>query len=98
MEANKEPETRETDRHGHLKTNDTFQFKCEKGIQCFNHCCADVNVVLTPYDALRIKNSLGITSGEFLEKYTNIMKPEQSLFPIVVLKMKDDLKRGMEKA
>jgi Fe-S-cluster containining protein len=90
MEANKGPETRETDRHGHLKTNDTFQFACEKGIQCFNQCCADVTIALTPYDVLRMKNSVGITSGEFLEKYTTIVKPENSIFPVVILKMKDD--------
>jgi Fe-S-cluster containining protein len=90
METNGQPEAREPDRHGHLKTNDTFQFECRKGIQCFNQCCADVNIVLTPYDVLRMKNSLGITSGEFLEKYTTIIKPENSLFPVVVLKMTDD--------
>ena len=90
METNKEPEAREVDQKGPLKTEDSFQFECRKGIRCFNQCCADVNIVLTPYDMLRMKNSIGTTSGEFLEKYTNIIKSERSIFPIVVLKMKDD--------
>jgi len=90
MGPNNEPGARETIRQGHLKSNDSFHFECHKGIPCFNQCCADVTIVLTPYDVLRLKNSLAIPSGEFLEKYTTVITPEKSLFPIVVLKMKDD--------
>jgi len=90
MAVNKKPGARETKQRGQLKINDSFQFECHKGIPCFNQCCADVTIVLTPYDVLRMKNSLGVASGEFLEKYTTVIKSEKSVFPLVVLKMKDD--------
>ena len=37
-------------------------------MSCFGHCCRDVTIVLTPYDVLRMKRSLGIDSSEFLEQ------------------------------
>ena len=90
METQKGSEHKEPNRQEYLQLSDFFQFECRKGVKCFNQCCADVNIVLTPYDVLRMKNSLGITSGEFLGKYTKIFRPEKSVFPIVVLKMKDE--------
>jgi len=51
-----------------LAPEDKFSFSCHPGVSCFNHCCADINIVLTPYDIIRLKNRLGITSPEFHEK------------------------------
>lgn len=48
----------------------TIQFRCHKEIACFNACCKNIDITLTPYDALRLKRRLGMTSGEFLLKYT----------------------------
>ena len=53
-----------------LKPDSRFKFSCQPGVTCFNQCCRDVNILLTPYDVLRLKNRLGISSGEFLKKYT----------------------------
>jgi len=53
-----------------LGPTDSFEFSCHPGVKCFNKCCSDVNIVLTPYDVLRMKNRLGITSTEFLDTYT----------------------------
>ena len=47
-----------------------IKFRCYKGIECFNACCRDIDITLTPYDILRLKQRLGITSTEFLAKYT----------------------------
>ncbi len=47
-----------------------IQFRCHKEIACFNACCKNIDITLTPYDALRLKRRLGMTSGEFLLKYT----------------------------
>ena len=69
-----------------LSLDETFQFSCNKGVPCFNECCKDVNQFLTPYDVLMLKRHLGISSGEFLEKYTTQhMGPETGL-PVVCLK------------
>lgn len=47
-----------------------IQFQCRKGISCWNKCCSNIDITLTPYDILRLKNRLEIGSGEFLQKYT----------------------------
>ncbi|HKJ01944.1 MAG TPA: hypothetical protein VJ997_05800, partial [Longimicrobiales bacterium] len=56
--------------HPRLGPDDPFNFACHPGVSCFNCCCHDVNVFLTPYDVMRLKNRLGIKSGEFLDRYT----------------------------
>lgn len=67
-----------------------FKFSCHKGISCFNKCCTDVNIFLTPYDIIRLKNRLGITSQEFLDRYTFLPIDESQNHPVVMLKMGDD--------
>ncbi len=67
-----------------------FKFRCHKDISCFNKCCRHTDMLLTPYDVLRMKNSLGISSGEFLKKYTYTHIDEKSSHPLAVLKMMDD--------
>jgi len=47
-----------------------IQFRCHKDIDCFNACCKNIDIMLTPYDILRLKRRLGITSTEFLRLYT----------------------------
>ena len=53
-----------------LGLDDTIQFHCHKDIACFNKCCQNIDITLTPYDIIRLKNRLGMTSREFLDKYT----------------------------
>ncbi|GMR17700.1 MAG: YkgJ family cysteine cluster protein [Gammaproteobacteria bacterium] len=53
-----------------LKNKDTLQFRCHKGIDCFNECCRNINIILTPYDLLRLKQRLGLSSSELLNQYT----------------------------
>jgi len=47
-----------------------ISFRCHKGIDCFNACCSNIDITLTPYDVVRLKNRLGIDSSEFLLEYT----------------------------
>ncbi len=47
-----------------------IRFRCHKDIECFNACCRNIDITLTPYDIIRLKQHLGITSGAFLKKYT----------------------------
>jgi Fe-S-cluster containining protein len=74
-------------------TDDKFQFKCHKNIGCFTKCCAALNLLLTPYDILRLKNRLNILSGVFLENYTDTKIDDRSKFPMVYLKMSDNEKK-----
>lgn len=47
-----------------------IQFQCRKGISCWNKCCSNIDISLTPYDILRLKNRFDMVSGLFLQKYT----------------------------
>jgi Fe-S-cluster containining protein len=69
---------------------DTFRFSCHKGLSCFTQCCADVTIFLTPYDVLRMKRSLGVSSEEFLARYTLVPFSKDQRLPVVVLKMNED--------
>lgn len=53
-----------------LEGDTTLKFRCHKDVKCWNACCANIDITLTPYDILRLKNHLGLSSGEFLQKYT----------------------------
>jgi Fe-S-cluster containining protein len=70
--------------------DDRFQFSCRPGISCFNKCCGDVNIFLSPYDVLRIKTRLGVKSADFLEKYALMPVQKDMRTPVVVLRMSDD--------
>lgn len=70
-----------------------FTFKCDAGVSCFTQCCQDITIVLTPYDVLRMKNGLGNSSDEFLEKYALILPQKNRLIPLVILKMNEADKR-----
>jgi len=73
-----------------LGREDTFHFACHPGVSCFRQCCRDVNIFLSPYDVLRIKKRLGISSTEFLEKYALLPVQKDMRTPVVVLRMNDD--------
>jgi Fe-S-cluster containining protein len=73
-----------------LGPDDEFTFGCHPGVSCFNCCCSDVNIFLSPYDVLRLKKRLGITSGEFLDRYTLIPVQKEMRTPVVILRMNDD--------
>jgi Fe-S-cluster containining protein len=76
-----------------LEMNHDFQFNCAPGVSCFTQCCQDVTIVLTPYDIVRMKNELKISSEEFIDKYTLIIPKKDILIPMVVLKMDEETKK-----
>lgn len=53
-----------------LGLDDKFSFRCHKGIACFNKCCENIDILLTPYDILRLKNRLNMTPREFIDECT----------------------------
>ncbi|MEW6052240.1 MAG: YkgJ family cysteine cluster protein [Nitrospirota bacterium] len=72
-----------------LSLTSKFKFRCHKDIKCFTKCCSNINILLTPYDILRLKKRLGMSSEEFLEKHTYMEIEEKSTHPLVRLKMLD---------
>ena len=87
------PETNKSDSLFEPLTNRTFSFRCHKGMECFTRCCAALNLPLTPYDILRLKNSLGLTSDEFLLQHTEMRFDAHPRFPMVLLKMRVEDKK-----
>ncbi len=69
-----------------LGLDDLFQFSCSKEVPCFNECCQDLNQFLTPYDIMRLKNNLGISSTNFLKNYTQEHIGPETGLPVIVLK------------
>ncbi|MBM9614280.1 YkgJ family cysteine cluster protein [Desulfobulbus rhabdoformis] len=67
-----------------------MSFACHPGVSCFTECCRELDLALTPYDALRLKNHLGIKSAQFLDQYVIIEWEEGQLFPTYYLTMVDD--------
>jgi Fe-S-cluster containining protein len=62
-----------------------FKFQCRPGLACFNRCCRTPTVLLSPYDILRLRQGLGITSGEFLGRYTLRETDTRSNLPLIFL-------------
>jgi len=73
-----------------MTLNSRFKFKCYPGISCFTACCQKIDIALTPYDILRIKKRLGITSGEFLHRYVRQEIDEKSGLPLAIIQMDPD--------
>lgn len=64
-----------------------FRFRCHKGISCFTRCCSNIEILLTPYDVIRMKNRLGIASTTFLESYTRFKIDERTTHPLLFIKL-----------
>jgi len=72
-----------------LGLEDRFCFECGPDLECFNVCCADVNIFLTPYDVLRMRKALNIDSATFLSRYTIIPIEKSQKLPVPLMKMRD---------
>ncbi len=73
-----------------LDRDKEFSFSCGPGVECFNACCRQLDLALSPYDILRLRAALGISSAEFLDRYTVVELAEGEAFPQVFLAMIDD--------
>lgn len=62
-----------------------FLFRCAPDVPCFNECCRDLNQFLYPYDVLRLKNNLQITSTEFLGTYVEQHIGPETGLPVLSL-------------
>ena len=73
-----------------LNYDSCFNFKCHPGVSCFTECCRGSNIILTPYDVIRLRKRLNLTSDEFLAIYTEPHLLEKTDLPVVTLKHLDD--------
>lgn len=70
-----------------LAANDSFRFRCHRGVSCWNKCCHGADLTLPPYDILRLTRRFGMRPAEFLERYTVPAEHDGAAMPIVKLKM-----------
>jgi len=77
-----------------LTGSSRFKFSCHKGVKCFTACCSNINIVLPPYDLLRLRKRLGMTSEDFINQYCEIEILAKTLLPVITLKMQNDDKRS----
>ena len=73
-----------------LAPGQTFRFACHPEVPCFNACCSDLNLMLTPYDALRLRRALGIAATDFLNHFTVRHVLPDSGFPMPHLAMRKE--------
>ena len=73
-----------------LTADTKLRFNCHKGISCFNQCCKHADITLAPYDILRLKQRLGMTSAEFIRQYAVPFQIDSDGLPGLKLKTDDD--------
>ena len=85
MPARKTTPVRDTSRY--LLGDGTFRFACHSGVACYTRCCRNADMYLYPYDIIRLKLRLGLTSEQFLTQHTLTAFRDNPYFPNVMLKM-----------
>ena len=73
-----------------IATEETFRFACHNRVSCFNQCCRDLNQVLTPYDVLRLKKHLNISTREFFETYAMVYPGSATGLPVASFRFSND--------
>lgn len=77
-----------------LRPGATFQFACHPQVPCFNACCSDLTLMLTPYDVLRLRRGLGMASREFIRPFCEVAAQGTAGFPTVRLRMLENDRRA----
>ncbi|MBV5316926.1 MAG: YkgJ family cysteine cluster protein [Desulfobulbaceae bacterium] len=67
-----------------------FNFHCHSGVRCFLSCCRNVDMLLFPYDILRLKQKLKLQSSDFVHKYTMVCEGSHLHFPGLKLRLTED--------
>ncbi|MFZ5762641.1 MAG: YkgJ family cysteine cluster protein [Thermodesulfobacteriota bacterium] len=73
-----------------LTLTSRLKFRCHPGVSCFTACCGPVNIILTPYDILRIRRGLNLPADEFLLRFTTPTYLEKTDLPGVKLHMDEN--------
>jgi hypothetical protein len=74
-----------------LASGNSFRFRCHPAVPCFNACCGDLNLMLTPFDVLRLRARLGLPSGEFIAAFADQFAAPDTGFPMLRLRMVENV-------
>ncbi len=69
------------------RLEDSFSFRCHRGVSCWNRCCHGADVTLTPQCILRLSRRLNVRPRDFLTQYTVPALWERAELPVAKLKM-----------
>ncbi len=75
-----------------IRPGQSFQFACHPDVPCFNACCSGLKLTLTPYDALRLRQALGLGGEAFAKRHGLLVRAPGSGFPLLRLRMLSDAK------
>jgi hypothetical protein len=67
-----------------------IKFRCHPKVSCFTACCGNINIILTPYDILRIRKELNMSADEFLLRFTKPVFLEKTDMPGVKLNLDEN--------
>jgi Fe-S-cluster containining protein len=73
-----------------LEPDHEFNFRCYPGVSCFNACCRAIDITLTPYDVVRLRRRLGMSSSDFLKAHTAPFQMDQDGLPGIKLRTEDE--------
>jgi len=73
-----------------LNPDQSFSFHCHPDVPCFNNCCRDVSIILTPLDVVQLARATGQHTRDFLEQHTLNPITKELHLPVVMLKMRDE--------
>lgn len=67
-----------------------IQFRCHPGVSCFTACCGNIDIILTPFDILRLRKYLNLPASEFLLRFTTPMFIEKTDMPGVKIHLDEN--------
>jgi len=70
--------------------NSVFHFRCAPDVKCYMSCCRKLDLILYPYDIVRLKTRLSISSEEFMRRHTRLGASSHPFFPAVMLLMSEN--------
>ena len=73
-----------------LKQGESFFFTCGPNMPCFNACCGDLTLSLSPYDVIRLRAQSGMSSKAFFDEFATVSAMSGNGFPAVYLRMSED--------
>lgn len=73
-----------------IEDDELFTFSCHPEVDCFTNCCRQLELALTPYDVLRLKQETKLDSTAFLDRYVIREQEPVDAFPRFYLTMVDD--------
>lgn len=77
-----------------IDPEETFRFSCHPDVPCFNLCCRDLNQALTPYDVLRLKNHLSMSTAAFIQAHGILYTGSATGLPVASLRFDADKDRS----